>query len=320
LDYPREKLQVIVAADGSTDGTVDIVKSLSGNGVILSFSPERRGKMAAVANAVKSASGDILVFSDANNFFTPYALKYLIQPFADVKIGGTTGSKHIRQEDDSLASSEGFYWKYESWIKMNESRLNTCSAAAGEIFALRREYFPGQSSGVINDDFFILLNILRKGNKVIYVPQAESWERISQSSTDEVKRRSRITAGRFQALSKSLQWMPWNDPLAVWQIISHKYFRLLIPFAMILALLANIWLVAASTADGLAGELYKWLLILQIAFYALAGLGQVFSFKGIWKVFYLPAFLVNSNIATLRGFLRHFQKKQDTRWEKVNRR
>jgi cellulose synthase/poly-beta-1,6-N-acetylglucosamine synthase-like glycosyltransferase len=287
----------------------------------LSYSPERRGKMAAISRAVKAAHGEILVFSDANNFFSSYALRYLVNPFADPRVGSTTGAKHIRDEDDSLSSSEGLYWRYESWIKKNESLANTCTAAAGEILALRKELFPAELSGVVNDDFYILLSIIRQGYRVVYTPRAESWERVSSSAQDEVKRRARITAGRFQALAHSLRWMPWNNPVAVWQIVSHKYFRLFIPITMLLVFISNVFLAVNSLLDaGQSGLFYLWLLVLQILFYLLAFLGQGIHYRGVWRILYLPVFLVNSNIATLRGLIRHFGRKQGVSWDRVNRR
>jgi cellulose synthase/poly-beta-1,6-N-acetylglucosamine synthase-like glycosyltransferase len=321
LNYPREKMEIIVAADGSTDDTCDIVREFAPQGVKLSYSPERRGKLAAMAHAVESAAGEVLVFSDANNFFLPCSFQYLLQPFSDERVGASTGAKHVRSEEDSLSNSEGLYWKYESWIKKNESQLNSCTAAAGEILAVRKTLFPHIPAGVINDDFYILLSIIRAGYRIAYVPQAESWERVSQNQLDEVKRRTRITAGRFQALANSWRWLPWNNPTAVWQIISHKYFRLFIPFAMLLTLLSNLILaVAAWSGASQAGMWVNWMLAAQICFYALAGLGRYSAFKGPLKILYLPAFLVSSNLATLLGFFKHVRKNQDASWERVNRR
>ncbi len=321
LTYPADKLEIIVAADGSTDATCDIVREFADRGVRLSFSPERRGKLAAMAHAVQNAAGEVLVFSDANNFFQPCSFQYLLQPFADRQVGAATGAKHIRSEGDTLSSSEGLYWRYESWIKASESRLNTCTAATGELLAVRADLFPSIPAGVINDDFFILLSIIRAGYRVAYVPQAESWERVSQSQQDEVKRRARITAGRFQALAHSWRWLPWNNPAAVWQIFSHKYFRLFIPFAMLLALFSNLALVlSARLGNGTAGSWADWMLVAQLAFYVLATLGRWMDFRGPLKVLYLPAFLVSSNLATLQGFCKHIGRNQAASWERVNRR
>ena len=321
LNYPEGKMEIIVAADGSNDGTCDIVNEYAFQGVKLSFSQERRGKLAAMAHAAENAAGEVLVFSDANNLFLPCSFQYLLQPFADEQVGAATGAKHVRSEGDTLSSSEGLYWKYESWIKKNESRMNTCTAAAGEILAVRKALFPHIPAGVINDDFYILLSIIRAGYRVVYVPQAESWERVSQAQQDEVKRRARITAGRFQALANSWHWLPWNNPTAVWQLFSHKYFRLFIPFAMILALLSNLAVVlAARFGLAKAGAWAGWMLAAQAVFYALALLGRWLDFRGPLKFLYLPAFLVSSNLATLLGFFKHVSQNQDVSWERVNRR
>ena len=321
LIYPEGKMEIIIAADGSSDNTCAIVEEFAPRGVLLSFSQERRGKLAAMAHASESAKGEVLVFSDANNFFLPCSFQYLLQPFADQGVGAATGAKHVRSEGDTLSSSEGLYWKYESWIKENESRMNTCTAAAGEILAVRKALFPHIPAGVINDDFYILLSIIRAGYRVAYVPQAESWERVSQAQQDEVKRRARITAGRFQALANSWRWLPWNNPTAVWQIFSHKYFRLFIPFAMILALLSNLAVVLAARFGPVeAGAWAGWMLAAQACFYALALLGNWLDFHGPLKFLYLPAFLVSSNLATLLGFFKHASQKQDVSWERVNRR
>ena len=321
LNYPHEKMEIIVAADGSTDDTCDIVREFAPQGVKLSYSPDRRGKLAAMAHAVEGAAGDVLIFSDANNSFLPCSFQYLLQPFVDEHVGAATGAKHIRSEEDTLSTSEGLYWKYESWIKKNESRMNTCTAAAGEILAVRKALFPHIPAGVINDDFFIVLSIIRAGYRIAYVSQAESWERVSQAQQDEVKRRTRITAGRFQALANSWRWLPWNNPVAVWQIFSHKYFRLLIPFAMILALLSNLALVLAARFGAIeVGAWVKWMLAAQGAFYVLAALGRWMEFSGPLKVLYLPAFLVSSNLATLKGFFKHVRQNQNVSWERVNRR
>lgn len=321
LIYPEGKMEIIVAADGSSDNTCAIVEEFAPQGIKLSFSPERRGKLAAMAHASESAKGEVLVFSDANNFFQPCSFQYLLQPFADRRVGAATGAKHVRSEGDTLSSSEGLYWKYESWIKENESSMNTCTAAAGEILAVRKALFPQIPAGVINDDFYILLSIIRAGYRVAYVPQAESWERVSQAQQDEVKRRARITAGRFQALANSWRWLPWNNPTAVWQIFSHKYFRLFIPFAMILALLSNLAVVLADRLGFTeAGAWAGWMLAAQVCFYILALLGRWLDFRGPLKFLYLPAFLVSSNLATLLGFFKHVSQNQDVSWERVNRR
>ncbi|TLM89871.1 MAG: glycosyltransferase, partial [Actinobacteria bacterium] len=149
LDYPPAKLQILVAADGSDDGTVAIARAFASRGVELSYQPARQGKMAAINNAMPAARGELVVFSDANNLFEPAALRELVGPFAAPEVGAVSGAKHILKDAGALSSSEGLYWKYEAFIKRQETRLGSCTGVSGEIFAIRRELFVPAPRGII---------------------------------------------------------------------------------------------------------------------------------------------------------------------------
>lgn len=328
LDYPRDRLEIIVATDGSEDHTPEIVEGFASRGVRLSHRPLRSGKMAAINRAVQRAAGEILLFSDANNLYRPGALMRLTAPFADPAVGAVSGAKRILQDGDALGHSEGFYWKYESFIKTMETRLGSTTGAAGEIFALRRELFSPPPAQIINDDFFMAMLILKGGHRVVYVPEACSWEPVSASAGDEIIRRSRIVAGRYQAMFLSSRFMPWRSPLLVWQVVSHKFLRPLVPLAMIGAfcgaLTAALWPPAKGAFPWLRlatpwGLLF---LILQSLFYLLALLGNSLSGRGgRWgRLLYLPAFLVNSNLAALKGLLGFLSRRQGVLWQRVRRR
>jgi cellulose synthase/poly-beta-1,6-N-acetylglucosamine synthase-like glycosyltransferase len=326
LDYPAEKLQVLVAADGSTDRTAEIVRSFTGRGVDLCYEPARRGKMAAINHAMSLARGEIVVFSDANNFYQRQALRELLRPFADPRVGGVSGAKHIVKGDGQLGEAEGLYWKYESFIKKQEARLWTCTAVAGEIFAIRRELFTPAPEEVINDDFYLALQMIRRGFRVVYAPTAISLERVSPSAQDEIVRRTRIIAGRYQAMAMSLQLLPFRQPLVVWQVFSHKFLRPLVPFAMIGALVSNLlaWLFPFTPAPsliGLSGFYAPLAIVLQILFYGTAWVGARLPGQGrLAKLFYLPTFLVNSNLAALLGFLKYVRGQQSAAWKRAERR
>jgi cellulose synthase/poly-beta-1,6-N-acetylglucosamine synthase-like glycosyltransferase len=331
LDYPREKLQILVAADGSNDMTVDIVRQFA-NGVIdLSYSTKRDGKMAAINRAMASARGDIVVFSDANNFYESRTIRELVHRFGDPTVGAVTGAKSITNGDGALGESEGLYWKYESFIREQESHLGNCTGVVGEVLAIRRDLYEPPPEMVINDDFYLAMRMIRRGYRVVYEPEARSFERISLSEQDEITRRTRINAGRYQALAHAGHLLPWDKPLVVWQVISHKFMRLVVPFAMIGALFANLALVI-HPPDGndsrRLGAVFKlshpWnalFLVLQAVFYALAFTGSRLHTKGrIGKALYLPTFLVNSNLAALKGFLKYVSGRQSNRWQRVQRR
>jgi hypothetical protein len=179
---------------------------------------------------------------------------------------------------------------------------------------------------VINDDFFIALGILRQGYRLIYRSSARSFERSSLSERDEAIRRSRIVAGRYQAMFMSAQLLPWRDPLLVWQIVSHKFMRPLVPLAMIAALVSNLLAFAFPSASLGQGILslsrpYDWItLLLQLLFYASAWLGNVLKGRGMFgKVLYIPTFLVNSNFSALYGLISFLTGRQTTLWQRARR-
>jgi len=324
LDYPRDKLQIMVVADGSSDNTPGIVKSYQDRSVMLSYIPERNGKMAAITRAMEYAQGEVVVFSDANNMYEENALRELVSPFSLPNVGASTGAKLIIEDGRDLSSAEGLYWKYESAIKKNESRLGSCVSSVGEILAVRKRLFVSPKEKIINDDHYMILSLLRQGHRVIYVPTARSFEYVSKTAKDEVIRRTRMNAGLYQTMWMSKKLLPRN-PLLLWQIFSHKYFRGIVPFAFLAAFVLNASFLLPNHESSLSflllSEPYALIFFsLQLIFYIMAVIGNVVKFKGfLGKVFYLPTFLVNSNLAVLAGFYGFIQNKQSHLWKRVER-
>ncbi len=327
LDYPRDCLQILVADDGSVDRTAEIVRSFAARGVELVQHPPRRGKLAALNRAVPDARGDILMFSDASNFYNREMLQEIVRPFADPTVGAVSGAKVVRRGDGVLGESEGAYWKYESFIKEQETRLGCCTSATGEILAIRSELFEPPPDHIINEDFFIGMQIVRRGYRIVYAPRARSSERVSASAQAEVERRARIIAGRYQALAEWQRLLPFHRPGLVWQVVSHKFLRPFVPFAMAGALLANGLAVLRPSRPGrlwLLGQPFNWIfLALQLLFYASAWLGNRMERAGQSKLpfyLYLPTFLVNSNLAAVIGLYRFLTRRQSTLWARTPRR
>ncbi len=327
LDYPRAQLEILVTDDGSDDRTAEIVRSYADRGVVLASSNERRGKMAAIVRALPSARGDIILLSDANNFYEAMTLRVLTAPFADPTIGAVVGTKAIIQGDGALGESEGLYWRYESFVKMQETRLGCCVGVTGEILAIRRELFEAPPAGIVTEDTYMALRLIRRGHRVVYEPQARSWERISISAQDEIARRARIFAGRYQVLARAFQLTPFTRPVTAWSVISHQFVRTLIGPAMIGAFVTNLLAVLFPvTAENypllrLAIPFNYILMACQILFYALAWLGgRVEGKSKLGKALYLPTFLVNSNIAGLIGLKRFLMGRQSVLWDRVARR
>ena len=275
LNYPPDRLQIIVATDGSSDRTVEIVESFHDRGVKLNHTSLRDGKLAAINRAIVQAHGDIVVFSDANNIYDPDAIRKLITPFSDPNVGASTGAKLIIQDGGDLSGAEGIYWKYESWIKTNETILGTCTSSVGEILAIRRELYQPPPSHIINDDYYIVLDLIKRGFRVFYVADARSFEYSSATVRDEMVRRTRMNTGKYQAMFMSSGLLPFNRPIVMWQIVSHKYFRALLPFGFIGALLANIFLVllpgdTSTSLSRMSVSYAEMFLSIQLFFYLLA--------------------------------------------------
>ncbi|QTA91880.1 glycosyltransferase family 2 protein [Desulfonema magnum] len=318
LDYPPRQFQILVVNDGSEDRTAEIVRQYADACVELSHNDIRGGKMAAIQQAMALARGEIIVLTDATNFFERDAIHELVAPFADPDVGVVTGTKSILRGDGALGESEGLYWRYESFILRQETRLGCCTAATGDSMAIRRDLFEAPSHKAIGAiDFHLAMGIIRRGYRVIYASKVPSYERVSVSAKHEMERRSRIIAGRFQAIFMAWKILPLRRPLLVWQIVSHKFMRPLVPLFMIGALLTNLMLAARS--DTLL--IYQVLMIFQCAFYIMAVIGNGIERKNtMGKLLYLPTFLVNSNIAALVGLWRFLRGRQTPLWKRVPRR
>lgn len=294
LDFPAGQLQVIVAADGSTDGTEEIARRSSA--ALVLHSQKRMGKTAALVAAARSADGEILVFTDADNLYEPQTLRELVAPFADPRVGVVTGRKVIDESSsEAHQRSEGLYWRYESKLKTWESALGSVTGVCGEALAVRREALVEPPAGTVNDDFALAIGAALAGWRVVYAPRAVSIEPGAASADDEVTRRSRIVAGRWQALAYFVPRLLVHRPLLAWQLISHKALRPLVPFALGLALAGNLLLLPAGA--------WVWVLLgAQVTFYGAAAKGAWDARQGRRRlVWYLPYYFCRVNGAAVRG-------------------
>lgn len=316
LDYPSDKLQIMIVADGSSDDTADIARRYEDQGVVVLHTPERRGKSAALNRGVEQATGDILVFSDANAFYLPEAIRMLVRNFNDSRVGCVSGKKTVRQEGSTIAQSEGMYWKYESFLKKKESEIRSTVGVVGEMNSLRREFYQPIPKHIINDDAYLAMKTMQAGKRVIYEPEAVSWETSAASTRDEIIRRQRINAGRWQLFFSPGQVYPWNDPLVLFKLFSHKFFRLMLPFFMLGGLILNVIVVLLPDVSPL-----MWVtLLVQVAFYVLALAGFLAEQAGVsFKIGKLAYYIVSSNGAAIRGFNRYIRGKQSVLWEKARR-
>jgi cellulose synthase/poly-beta-1,6-N-acetylglucosamine synthase-like glycosyltransferase len=313
LDYPADRLQILVATDGSDDRTPDLVGHYAAQGIGLSHHPERRGKMAAIERAMPLVHGDIVVFSDANTFYRPHALRKLVRNFADARVGAVCGKRTISKDQRALTQSESLYWRYESFIRQKESLIDSITGVDGEMLALRQELYRPPTAMVINDDVYLAYTVLNQGYRVIYEPEAITEEKMSESLHDERIRRSRNVAGRYQLFLRP-GTIPWRRPWIAFAALSHKALRPLVPFFMILSYAANLlWWCTAKESIIPAGILAG-----QTLFYTGAVAGWLLDRCGITnKLLYIPYYLCSANLAAVKGVAKFISGRQSTQWKKV---
>jgi cellulose synthase/poly-beta-1,6-N-acetylglucosamine synthase-like glycosyltransferase len=308
LDYPHDRLEILIGSDGSTDGTNGLVRRFSDPRVQLHEFEQRSGKPSVLNRLIPQTHGELLAFSDANALFAPDALRKLARHFSDARIGGVCGRLLFHGEKSE--TDEGPYWKLETYLKTRESALDSCLGANGAIYAIRKSCWPGIPDNTFVDDFVIGMRVREQGVRVVYDREAVATEELPQSVGHEMTRRIRIGAGDFQALF--LCWrslLPWRGfhSLAFW---SHKVLRWLAPFFMVAALISNVAL--------LPRPLFTVLLTLQLAFYALAVAGALRNGRKI-VLFSAPHYFVTINLALLLGFFRFITGTQQAAWKRTAR-
>ena len=274
LDYPADKLSILVVSDASTDGTDEMVKGYAArNGRVgLLRQAERRGKSAALNEAVAAAAGEIVVFSDANSLYGRQALRELVRPFADPRVGLVTGrTKYVAA--GGARESASLYSRLELWTKRNESRLGSCVGADGAIFACRRELYRPLAADDLND-LVLPLRVVAQGRRAVLAGEAFCLEEEGRGG-GEYQRQIRIATRTLRALARHRHlFSPRRRPWFAFQVASHKVLKLMLPFFMLLALLASLALAGAGSS------FYQTMLLLQGGGYALAAWGRLTGGRG----------------------------------------
>lgn len=303
IDYPRDRLQVILVSDGSTDDTNEILRSIEDPGWQAIVLSENGGKAQAVNHGVAQAKSEVLVLSDASTLFAPTAIRKLVRHFEDARVGVACGVLQFESGDESKRT-EGLYWRYERTLRSMEGRLGATLTASGAIYAVRKACYQELAPSVILDDFVVPMNARALGFGVAYDPEAQATDFAAASVAAEYQRRVRIAQGSYRALPQFLK-VPLG-PATLWAFVSHKLLRWLLPFAM-LALLVTSGLLSSE-------PLYRAAFGAQAAFYLAAWLGHVSCGRVRLRGALLPYYLTMIHLAFLVGFFRHLKGGGDGAW------
>ena len=327
LEYPRDRLQVIVCDDASGDRTAEFTRKFASNGYELSEVTARAGKASALNRGLALACGEIFVITDADIMLSQNSLRELIANFADETVGCVVAQTLTRASGSAIGQAGGIYWRYESFLCQNESELHSTVAATGHLMGLRRKIIQPIPTNLILDDFYLAMMTIRQGYRVISEPKAIVWENPIKAMDDELIRRRRLAAGRYQVLMLGRKYFPQMSGLLRFQVVSHKFLRLGIPYFMFLALAPNLLLAihpAISSFPFALRILTVSVLIFQGIFYLTALIGKMTPDTGakkskLSKIFMLPYFICATNFASLTGLYWYLSGRQTVLWEQAKR-
>lgn len=306
LDYPKDKLKIVIISDGSEDKTDEIVREYEKDGVVLKRYGQRMGKMGVLNRMMQEVISEVVVFSDANTMYQEDAIKKLLRNLYDPSVGAVTGDVKLASQKVSFGEGEGLYYKYERFIQLKESEIGSIVGVDGAMYAIRRELYLPPSDNIILDDFVTSMNIGVQGWRVIYDPEALAFEETSPTWQDELKRRPRITAGGYQALWQREGVPGIKNGFFLVQYLSHRLFRWLLPFFLISLFVSNALILEPL--------FFKLFFASQIIFYSLAVIGLATESKA--KPVAVPFYFCLVNYGALLGAFRWLAKTQMVTWTK----
>jgi cellulose synthase/poly-beta-1,6-N-acetylglucosamine synthase-like glycosyltransferase len=317
LDYPSQDRQIIVASDKSTDRTHEIVHQFVSRGVELVVLPTRAGKTAAQNLAVAQARGEILVFTDATTSLAPDALRKLVEPFGDSRVGCAGGRVEYQLPDDSaIGRGCGQYWRYESLMRLLESQVNSPIGVSGAIYAVRRGLYAPMDPGLISD-FVIALDVFSRGHRCVYVPEAVAYERTHERADIEFTMRCRIVVRTIHALVQRAALLnPFRAGFFAVQLWSHKIFRYLVPELLVAVLVLCLTL---SVQGGPRAEFYQGLVAIQLVLYIGVPTAYVLCrcFNIATRALSAPFYFMLANAAALWGLVSYLRGVREVTWTTV---
>ena len=312
LDYPKEKLEIIVASDCSSDRTDEVTREFEGRGVRLHRQAERRGKTAAQNAAVELARGEVILFSDATTLYRPDVLRVMTPSFADDTVGCVAGRLvYVDPAESSVGSGAKSYWGYETFLKERESRVCSLIGVSGCLYAVRRAaYVPMYEEAC--SDFLIATKMVEQGLRTVYEPAAVCTEETNRRSDKELRMRVRVIAQTYTDLWRHRRMLnPFRSGFYGVQLVSHKVLRYAVPLFLALAF-------AASAVLAKGSNFYLAALAAQALFYAAAAAGWLLERRGARvALLALPHYFVLANWASVVAFYKFLRGERYARWEPI---
>ena len=307
LNYPSDKLEILVASDGSTDGTNEIMREYEGQGITTHYFP-RTGKLGVVNEVVSQVNSEIVVFSDANTMYHPDAIQKLVRNFHDPTVGVVSGQVILKNEHADFSQSENLYYRYERYLQERETLLGSMLGADGAMYALRKNHYSAVQGATIIDDFVIPMQVVRQGYRIVYEPEAIGYEDSAPNLKAEFSRKIRNGAGLVQMMKQGYGTPTAKQKMLWFQFFSHKFMRWVMPLALVALLLSNLRLVLADVRFGW----YALTIGTQVLFYVLGICGAFFNRVPVIPV--LP-YLGATYVAFMIGWIKGLTNGQTATWQ-----
>lgn len=308
LDYPSDRLEIIVASDCSSDSTNEIVKNFKFDKLRLIEFKERYGKTHVQNEAIKEANGEIILFSDATTIYDTQVLKKITRNFADPQVGAVGGELvFLNKSSGAVGEGDGLYWKYEKLLKKKESQVSSLIGVSGCCYAVRKELYEPIEPDLISD-FVIAQMVYKKGKRVVYEPQAISYEETCGSAKEEFHMRVRIAVRTLYGMWNMKEILnPLKYGFFAIQLISHKVLRYLVPLFLVLLFLINGLLIFFN-----ASWLYRIIFLLQLVFYLTVVLGWMLRNRKTYLS--IPFYFYLTNFALLTGLWQFLRGERKVLW------
>jgi cellulose synthase/poly-beta-1,6-N-acetylglucosamine synthase-like glycosyltransferase len=311
LDYPQDRLEVLAGSDGSTDGSNELLAEAQERGRLRAIlQTSRTGKTSLLNRVVEQATGEILIFTDASTLLAADAVWSHVRHYADTRVGCVGGDlRFANVATGGVSAGHGLYWRYEAWIRTNESALGTLAYVPGANYSMRRALWKPVPPEFA-DDCVSPLNVVAAGRRVRYDPNADAKEVASESTAGLFTRRVRMVTRDLEAtLRFGYLLNPFRRPGLALSLLSHKLLRWFVPVALALILIMNVALAHRPV--------YLFLLILQLTFYGLASIASLQRERPRNPLLTIPLYFSVSNLGAFRGLINVLMRRRIEVWRPV---